>query len=160
MDDVILRTIKPQDCEWLVENHRLLYAQSDGFDDSFGDLVKKITDDFLMSHDPKVERGWIAERKGHRLGSVFCVRLDDETAQLRLFFLVPEARGTGLGRRMLQHCMTFARHGGYAGMRLWTHRSHRAACALYKAQGSQCIATKPAHSFGRNMIVETYTYRF
>lgn len=160
MCDVTLRTIKPQDRDWLVAQHRTLYAQSDGFDASFGDLVQEITDDFLNTHDPRFECGWIAENSVHRLGSIFCVRLDDETAQLRLFLVIPEAQGTGLGRRMLRHCMQFAKHSGYKGMRLWTHRSHKAACALYKSQGWQCIDAKPTQSFGQDMIVETYTYWF
>ncbi|GIT86951.1 MULTISPECIES: GNAT family N-acetyltransferase [Roseobacter] len=160
MKNLILRKVRPEDREWLVAEHRTIYAQTDGFDDSFGDLVQQVLDDFLASHDPRYERGWIAEENGLRLGSIFCVRLDEETAQLRLFLLVPEARGKGLGLRMLRHCMQFAQEHGYSGMRLWTHQSHKAACALYKAQGWQCIETKPVRSFGQELIVETYTYPF
>ncbi|ABG31426.1 N-acetyltransferase [Roseobacter denitrificans] len=160
MKEVILREIGAQDRDWLVDKHRAIYAQTDGFDDSFGDLVADVLDDFLLRHDPKDECGWIAESEGARLGSIFCVRLDECTAQLRLFLLLPEARGKGLGRRMLRHCMRFAQKRGYSGMRLWTHQSHEAACALYKAQGWQCIETKPTRSFGQDLIVESYIYAF
>ena len=152
--------IRPDDRDWLVAKHRTIYAQTDGFDDSFGDLVAQVLDDFLKTHDPQHECGWIAEENGHRLGSIFCVRLDAHTAQVRLFLLVPEARGKGLGRRMLRRCMRFAQERGYSGMRLWTHQSHKAACALYKAQGWRCIEVKPVRSFGQDLIVETYVYPF
>lgn len=160
MRDAILRKIEPEDREWLVAKHRVIYAQTDGFDVSFGDLVEDVLDDFLATHDPHHERGWIAEENGRRLGSIFCVRLDDKTAQLRLFLLVLEVRGKGLGLHMLRHCMQFAQERGYAGIKLWTHQSHKAACALYKAQGWRCIDAKPTRSFGQDLIVETYIYRF
>lgn len=160
MKEAILREVRPQDRDWLVDKHRVIYAHTDGFDDSFGDLVENVLDGFLAAHDPRHEHGWIAEKQGQRLGSIFCVRLDERTAQLRLFLLVPEARGKGLGLRMLRHCMWFAQAHGYSAMRLWTHQSHKAACALYKAQGWQCIETKPVRSFGQDLIVETYTYHF
>ena len=160
MEDVILRRFEHADRDWLVEQHRNLYHISDGFDASFGDLVAKILDDFLASHDPAYERGWIAERAGQRLGSIFCVRYTNDTAQLRLFLLVPEARGLGLGQRMLSTVMQYARDTGYKDMRLWTHRNHKAACALYGKHGWQQVEVERKRSFGQDVIVETYIYRF
>ena len=91
-----------------------------------------------------------------RLGSIFCVKLDEKTAKLRLFLLVPEARGKGLGKLLLQACMGYARATGYRRMQLWTHESHRAACALYTAAGWRCVASKPVRSFNVDLIEQSW----
>ena len=155
-----IRLLTPGDRDWLVEQHRILYARDEGFDDTFVTLVAEIIDAFLAEHDPSVERGWVAEQDGQRLGSVFCVKLDETTAQLRLFLLVPEARGKGLGKAMLDTCMQFAKEAGYSGMRLWTHQSHQAACRLYRGFGWRCVDTEATRHFGQDVIVETYVYDF
>lgn len=160
MTDVALRSFTAADRDWLVDTHQELYARNDGFDSSFGLLVGEIADDFLATRKEGFEAGWIAESDGKRLGSIFCVRLDDTTAKLRLFLVVPEARGQGLGKRLLHRCMMFAKDSGYRGMQLWTHRSHAAACALYVANGWRCVDSKPVHSFGQDLIEETYVYWF
>ncbi|MCE8532149.1 GNAT family N-acetyltransferase [Ruegeria pomeroyi] len=156
MDTITLRPFRPEDAPWLVERHGTLYAQDEGFDDSFAPLVARIVDDFIANHDPDREQGWIAEADGQRLGSIFCVRLDETTAKLRLFLLVPEARGQGLGRRLIDTCMGFARDKGYVQMQLWTHESHRAACALYAATGWQLVDSKPVHSFGVDLVEQSW----
>lgn len=160
MDCLNIRKFSAADRDWLVDQHGRLYAQSEGFDASFGVLVGEILDDFIASHDPEAECGWIAEEQGQRLGSIFCVRLSETTAKLRLFLLVPDARGKGLGKRLLATCMGFARDRGYGDMQLWTHESHAAACALYKAVGWDMIGSKPVHSFGQNLVEQSWTYRF
>lgn len=160
MGNVNIREFTAEDRDWLVDQHGLLYAQTEGFDASFGVLVGDILDDFIADHDGMAERGWIAEEDGQRLGSVFCVRLSETTAKLRLFLLVPEARGKGLGKRMLATCMGFAQDCGYEGMQLWTHESHAAACALYKAAGWDLVSAKPAHSFGQDLVEQSWCYRF
>lgn len=160
MDTVSLRQFRPEDTDWLVEQHGVQYARDEGFDDTFGPLVRDILEAFNADHDPACERGWIAERAGQRLGSIFCVRLDEETAKLRLFLLVPEARGQGAGRMLLERCMGFARDAGYVGMQLWTHESHRAACALYARTGWTLTASEPVHSFGQDLVEQTWVYRF
>ncbi|MEX0319271.1 MAG: GNAT family N-acetyltransferase [Ruegeria sp.] len=156
MSDVTLRPFRPDDAPWLVECHGTLYARDEGFDDTFGQLVVQILDDFIADHDPTLERGWIAEQDGHRLGSIFCVKAGESTAKLRLFLLLPEARGRGLGKRLLHTCMGFARDAGYRDMRLWTHESHRAACALYAATGWQLVDSKPVHSFGVDLVEQSW----
>ncbi|WP_300056049.1 GNAT family N-acetyltransferase [uncultured Roseobacter sp.] len=160
MTDVTLRQFDRSDRDWLVEQHGVLYARAEGFDASFGELVAEILDDFIADHDTRAERGWIAEENGQRLGSIFCVRLSETTAKLRLFLLVPEARGKGLGKRLLTTCMEFAETRGYAGMQLWTHESHTAAGALYRAAGWDLISAKPVHSFGQDLVEQSWTYRF
>jgi len=156
MEDVVLRPFRPDDAPWLIEQHGTLYAQAEGFDDSFGQLVAQILDDFIAEHDPSRERGWIAEKGGQRLGSIFCVSLTQETAKLRLFLLVPQARGLGLGKRLLAACTGFARNVGYQEMALWTHESHKAACALYRANGWQLLDSKPVRSFSVDLVEQSW----
>jgi len=156
MEDVVLRVFRPEDAPWLVEQHATLYARDEGFDDSFGVLVKDILDDFIAHHDPTCERGWIAEANGRRLGSIFCVSLNSDTAKLRLFLLVPQARGQGLGQQLLDTCTSFAREVGYSQMSLWTHESHEAACALYRANGWQLHGSKPVRSFGVDLVEQSW----
>ncbi|MBY5932053.1 GNAT family N-acetyltransferase [Tateyamaria omphalii] len=160
MTDVSLRPFQAVDTDWLVEQHGVLYAREAGFDDSFGPLVRSILEAFNADNDPACERGWIAEADGVRLGSIFCVRHDEVTAKLRLFLLVPEARGRGVGRMLLDRCMSFAREVGYEGMTLWTHESHEAACALYARTGWRCTRSEPVHSYGQDLVEQTWIYRF
>ena len=157
MTEIGLRRFDAADRDWLIEQHSVHYAREEGFDESFGPLVSGILDDFLAKHDPSCERGWIAQDGDQRLGSIFCVRLDAQTAKLRLFFLAPPARGRGLGRRMLEACMSFARDQGYLKMQLWTHESHQAAGALYAKAGWTLVESNPAHSFGKVNIEQTWT---
>jgi GNAT superfamily N-acetyltransferase len=152
----LFRHFTPADAAWLAERHGTLYAQAEGFDDSFAPLVAGILADFIADHDPAREAGWIVEADGQRVGSIFCVRLDDRTAKLRLFLLEPAMRGQGLGQRMLAHCMGFARDAGYARMELWTHESHKAACALYAANGWRLAASKPVHNFGVDLVEQSW----
>jgi GNAT superfamily N-acetyltransferase len=151
-DDIAIRTVTRDDIPWIVERHAALYAQADGFDASFGQLVRQILDDWFPRHDPARERGFLALSGGQRIGTIFCVRLDDRTAKLRLFLLEPVARGRGLGRLLLAECMGFARVAGYTRMTLWTHESHTAACRLYRATGFACISSTPVRSFGRDLV--------
>lgn len=156
MEPVTLRKYAESDRPWLVERHGTLYAEAEGFDATFAPLVDGILGDFAASHDPARECGWIAESGGVRLGSIFCVAAGEKTAKLRLFLLVPEARGLGLGHRLLETCMRFARGAGYGDMVLWTHESHRAACALYARNGWQLTDSRPVHSFGVDLVEQTW----
>ena len=159
MTEIALRRFAPSDRDWLVAQHSDHYAREEGFDDSFGVLVAQILDDFIGTHDPQREAGWIAEENGLRLGSIFCVRLTETTAKLRLFLLVPEARGKGLGKRLLATCMGFARDQGYTDMQLWTHESHRAAGALYRSVGWSLDRETAVTSFGKENIEQEWSIR-
>jgi GNAT superfamily N-acetyltransferase len=135
----------------------VLYSHDEGFDGSFEALVAEILAAFLRDHDPATERGWIAETEGRRLGSIFCVQSGEAgVAKLRLFLLLPEARGRGLGQRLLDECMGFARAAGYRRLKLWTHESHRAACALYAKNGFACTASFPVRSFGLDLVEQSW----
>ncbi|MFZ7093131.1 GNAT family N-acetyltransferase [Primorskyibacter sp. 2E233] len=154
--EITLRHLGPGDRAWLVHQHGERYAQDEGFDETFGPLVDSILADFEADHDPLCERAFIAWQGDQRLGSIFCVRLDETTAKLRLFFLTPEARGKGLGKRLLTECMDFARAVGYTKMVLWTHESHRAACALYQKAGWRLLRSKPVRSFGVDLVEQSW----
>ncbi len=160
MTETELRPATPDDADWIVKMHGALYARDEGFDESFPALVAEIVAAFFAEHDETCESGWVAWREGQRLGCIFCVRQDDRTAKLRLFLLLPEARGLGLGRRLLAECMGFAQAKGYAGMQLWTHESHRAACALYARTGWRLLSSVKAHSFGMDVTEQHWAYEF
>nr|WP_245840627.1 GNAT family N-acetyltransferase [Puniceibacterium sediminis] len=153
---VTLRDLEAGDVGWLVAQHGELYARAEGFDESFGPLVAGILETYQRERDPACERAWIAVEDGQRLGSIFCVRQDTETAKLRLFLLTPAARGKGLGLRLLQACMGYARETGYRRMVLWTHESHKAACALYARNGWRLVESNPVHSFGVDLVEQTW----
>lgn len=152
MDGVEIRRFTATDRDWLVAQHRDHYARAEGFDETFGVLVAQIIDDFIADHDSSREAGWIAWDGDQRLGCIFCVKLDGETAKLRLFLLTKDARGKGLGRRLLATCMDFARAQGYRRMKLWTHESHRAAGALYAKTGWTLTSSEPVVSFGQSLV--------
>lgn len=149
---VVLRPMQPGDAGWVIERHGALYAREEGYDATFEALVARIVAGYLETRDPERETAWIAEQAGRRLGSVFVVRVDDAVAKLRLFLIEPEARGLGLGRRMLAEAMSYARDRGYRRMVLWTHESHRAACALYAATGWRMTSATPGHQFGVDLV--------
>lgn len=155
-----IRAYRADDRDWLVERHQTLYTQAEGFDATFGTLVGEILDDFSANHDPDCEAGWIAANNARRVGSIFCVKQDGTTAKLRLFLLIPEVRGLGIGQQLLDHCTAFAKQAGYCDMTLWTHESHRAACALYARNGWNLAANKPVKSFGVHLVEQHWTLSF
>ena len=156
MDLIEFRDFRPEDAPWLVAQHAHVYAVEEGFDNTFGPLVAGIIDDFLAKHDPRAEKGWIAVVDNRAVGSIFCVKLTDNRAKLRLFLVTPDARGLGVGRALLEKCMQFARAAGYGSMELWTHESHRAACVLYARAGWKCVSSVPVHSFGVDLIEQSW----
>ncbi|MEM9434426.1 MAG: GNAT family N-acetyltransferase [Pseudomonadota bacterium] len=156
-DPIILRNYRFADADWLTALHGALYAQADGFDDTFAPLVGDILAQFARHHDPSRERGWVAQRGEDRLGSIFCVDNGENIAKLRLFLVAPETRGQGLGFRLLQACVNFARDAGYTHLTLWTHESHKAACALYARCGFALESSKPVHSFGVDLVEQTWS---
>jgi len=153
---VALRQPAPGDVGWVIERHGALYAAEFGYDAAFEGLVAKIAGAFLESNDPSRERCWIAERDGVRVGSVFLVALDATTAKLRLLFVEPSARGSGVGAMLVRACTGFARACGYRQITLWTQSHLEAARKLYINEGYRRVAQEPHHSFGLDLVAETW----
>jgi DNA-binding MarR family transcriptional regulator/GNAT superfamily N-acetyltransferase len=156
---VVLRPHRAGDMGWVTERHAVLYGREYGWDSGIEAVTARICAEFLEDFDPARERCWIAERAGERLGCVFLVKEDDETARLRLLLLEPGARGTGLGRRLVQACVGFAREAGYRGIVLWTHAVLTAARKIYAAEGFEITETWTHDEFGKPEISETWRQR-
>jgi DNA-binding MarR family transcriptional regulator/GNAT superfamily N-acetyltransferase len=152
----ILRPHQPGDMGWVIHRHGELYAQEYGWDERFEALVAEIAAEFIKNFDPKRERCWIAERNGGIVGSVFLVRKDDETAKLRLLLVEPSARGTGLGRRLVEECIRFAKKAGYRRITLWTQSNLTAARTIYEKTGFQLMTQQKNRSFGKDLVAETW----
>lgn len=151
---VTLRQPHPGDMGWVIQQHGELYWREYGWNADFEALVAGIVADMMKHHDPAWERGWIAERDGERVGSVFVVRKSEGVAQLRLLILTPAARGLGLGGRLTDECIAFARGKGYRQMVLWTNRNLDAARAIYAKRGFTLKGSEPHHSYGQDLVGE------
>jgi DNA-binding MarR family transcriptional regulator/N-acetylglutamate synthase-like GNAT family acetyltransferase len=149
-----LRAHRPGDMGWVVQRHGELYWQEYSWDERFEALVAEITARFIQDFDPKRERCWIAERDGERLGCVFLVKSGKDEAKLRLLLVEPKARGLGLGRRLVEECVGFARKAGYKKMVLWTNSVLDAARHIYRQQGFRRVKAEKHHSFGKDLTGE------
>jgi len=153
MTEIEIRDLATGDAGWLLLRHGQLYARDEGYNLEFEAVVAEILAGFIRHRQPGRERAFIAHRGDDRLGSVFCVQGSaPDMAKLRLFLVDPAARGLGLGRRLLSECMGWARAQGYHRMELWTHESHRAACALYAEAGWRMTGQEATHAFGQDVV--------
>jgi DNA-binding MarR family transcriptional regulator/ribosomal protein S18 acetylase RimI-like enzyme len=153
---VVLRPPEPGDLGWIVHRQGALYAQEYGYDDTFEALAATIVGEFGKAHDARNERCWIAEYDAEVVGSVFIVRKSDDIAKLRLLYVEPSARGLGIGGRLIDECVRFARGRKYKTLTLWTQSHLAPARRLYERAGFVKTRAEAHHSFGKDLVGETW----
>jgi DNA-binding MarR family transcriptional regulator/GNAT superfamily N-acetyltransferase len=151
---IALRPYRIGDLGWAIEQHGRLYAEEFGWNGEFEALVATLFARFATNHDPQSERFWVAEVDGERAGCVFVVRNDEDprTAQLRCLLVDPRGRGLGVGRRLVEECLRFAKSAGYERMLLWTNDVLVAARRIYEGAGFSLLEESPHHSFGHDLV--------
>jgi DNA-binding MarR family transcriptional regulator/N-acetylglutamate synthase-like GNAT family acetyltransferase len=152
----LLRPHQVGDIGWITHRQGLLYAEEYGWDESFEALVAEIAANFVKSFDATSERCWIAEREGEIVGSVFLVRQTRRIAKLRLLYVEPAARGLGIGARLTDECIRFARAKGYKTLTLWTNDVLVSARRIYQAAGFELAKEERHHSFGKDLVGQNW----
>jgi DNA-binding MarR family transcriptional regulator/GNAT superfamily N-acetyltransferase len=155
----LLREPAPGDMGWVIQQHGEIYAREYGWTAEFEAMVADIVAKFLKNFRLQDEKGWIAELDGERVGAVFVVRKSPTTAQLRMLILTPQARGLGLGGRLTDECIKFARSRGYKKMVLWTNSGLDAARAIYAKRGFILMKSEPYHGFGHDLVGENWALK-
>ena len=151
-----IRSLRPGDIGWITHRQGIIYYEEYGWDERFEALCAEILAQFVQSFDAKWERAWIAERDGEIVGSIFCVRKSATIAQLRLLYVEPATRGLGIGTRLVDECVEFARRAGYRKMILWTNSVLDSARRIYERKGFRLVKEEHHHSFGKNLVGQNW----
>lgn len=154
---VTIRDARAGDFGWMIERHGILYAHEYGWDETFEGLVAEIVGGFARAHDPGCERAFVAELAGRRAGCVLCVRAEEGTAKLRTLLVEPWARGHGLGSRLVDECISFARDAGYERMVLWTNDVLVDARRIYERAGFRLVQEGAHRAFGHDLVEQTWS---
>jgi GNAT superfamily N-acetyltransferase len=143
---------------WVIGRHGALYAAEYGWDATFEALVARIAADFIDHFDPARERCWIADKDGVPVGSIFLVKHPERpgVAKLRMLIVDPSARGLGIGQRLVEECVQFAKDAGYETVTLWTVDILTAARKLYLQAGFRLMDEQPVHQFGVDLVDQTW----
>jgi DNA-binding MarR family transcriptional regulator/N-acetylglutamate synthase-like GNAT family acetyltransferase len=149
---VVLRAPRAGELGWVVQCHGALYADEYGWDDSFEGLVARVVADYAEGRDDEREAAWIADIDGEPVGCVFCTKREDKVAQLRLLLVEPSARGMGIGTRLVEECIRFARNAGYERMMLWTNDVLEDARRIYERTGFELGREERHRSFGHDLV--------
>ena len=153
----LLRAPRPGDMGWVVQRNGAVYAEEFGWDDSYEALVARIVADYVETRDPEAEAAWIAEVDGVPAGCVFCVREDATTARLRLLLVESWARGLGIGGRLVDEVLRFARRAGYSRITLWTNDVLADARRIYQRAGFTLDDESRQHSFGKDLTSQNWS---
>jgi DNA-binding MarR family transcriptional regulator/GNAT superfamily N-acetyltransferase len=144
----LIRGLQPGDLGWLVQRHGQIYNEEFGWGPRFEALVAGIASNYVENLDAEREHLWIAERHGRPVGCIMCASKDADSAQLRVLFVEPSTRGLGIGYRLVEECVRFAKRSGYARMDLWTTDEQVSACRLYSAVGFSLVSEETDSPFG------------
>jgi GNAT superfamily N-acetyltransferase len=151
--DVVIRTAdRPGDLGWIVMANAEVYAHQFGWSADYEALVARIVADFANAQDAARQRAWIAEAGGRRIGCVMCADAGEGVARLRLLLVTPEGRGHGVGSRLVDACLDYARRSDYRSIVLWTNSVLESARHLYERAGFELVAESPHHSFGADLV--------
>jgi DNA-binding MarR family transcriptional regulator/GNAT superfamily N-acetyltransferase len=154
---VVLRDLLPGEIGWVVQRHGALYDQEYGWDDTFEAMVAGIMAEYAAAHDPRREAAWIAEVDGSPVGCIMCVRDDDTTARLRVLLVEPDARGMGVGSRLVDECLRFAKRAGYRRIVLLTYDALADARRIYQRAGFQLATEEKTHAYGRDLVEQVWS---
>lgn len=151
-----LRSLRPGDIGWITHRQELLYFEEYGWNEEFEALIAGIMSKFILNFDPTMEKCWVAERGGEIAGSVFVVKKTKTVAQLRLLYVEPSARGLGIGRRLVDECIRFARARKYRKVTLWTNDVLTSARRIYEAAGFRLVKQERHRSFGKSLVGQNW----
>ena len=147
-----LRQHEAGDMGWVIHQHGLLYHREYGWDERFEMLVARICLDFVNTYDAQREHCWIAEMQGEQVGSIFCIRENEDVAKLRLLLVSPKMRGSGLGTLLVNECIRFARRAGYKKLTLWTSDILVEARKIYDKADFLLVEEERHRSFGHDLV--------